>query len=102
MTMHLELTETAQDNAGGLISRNVYINNRRTSLRLEKEVWDALHEVADHNNKTIHELVNTISVNRPNNSSTTSAIRVYLISYYREGLHNSLTCREDRVFRKID
>lgn len=101
MTTFLEIAETAQVHAGGLITRNVYIHTRRTSLRLEIEMWDALQEVADRNNKTIHELCSIISANRPANSSTTSAIRVYLISYYREGLHNSLTCREEGAFRKI-
>ncbi len=71
--------------AGGtstLVNRNVTIGGRRTSLRLEPALWDALDEACRREGMTRHELCTTID--RPGRASTlTAAVRVFIVSYFR-------------------
>ncbi len=65
-----------------LILRNVVIDGRRTSLRLESEMWMAMDQIAALEGMTIHQLCSRVAnVRRP--SSLTSAIRVFLLAYFR-------------------
>ena len=68
-----------------LICRNIRINGRRTSLRMETDMWDALHDVARHRGVTPDVLVSEIERDR-GNSSTTAALRVYMLRFYRTAL----------------
>ena len=43
-----------------LFSRNVKVNGRRTSMRLEGEIWEALEEISERENLTINELCSQI------------------------------------------
>jgi predicted DNA-binding ribbon-helix-helix protein len=65
-----------------LISRNVTIAGRRTSLRLEKEMWEALADIASREGMTIHELCTLIEGVR-GRSSRTSAVRAFVVAYLR-------------------
>ena len=65
-----------------LISKNVTINGRRTSLRLEKTSWEAMVDICQCEGMTIHELCSLID-NRREGSSRTSAVRAFIVSYYR-------------------
>ena len=75
-------TTTDSHRASTLISRNVSINARRTSLRLEPSMWDALAEIARRENMTIHQLCTQVDARR-HESSLTAAIRVFTLSYFR-------------------
>jgi len=66
-----------------LLNRNVWIGRRRTSLRLEPAMWQALEEVAGNSGLTIHEVCTLIDERR-RESSLTAAVRVFLLSYYRD------------------
>lgn len=66
----------------GLISRNVTINGWRTSLRLENEIWEAVSEICEHENVTVHQLF-TLVDGRRGRSSRTSAIRAFIVAYFR-------------------
>lgn len=68
--------------ASTLISRNVSIRGRRTSLRLEPAMWDALAEIARRERMTVHALCTAIDERR-RESSLTAAIRVFALSYFR-------------------
>ena len=68
--------------ASTLVSRNVTVNARRTSLRLEPPMWDALTEIARRENMTIHQLCALVDARR-HESSLTAAIRVFALSYFR-------------------
>ena len=68
--------------ASTLVSRNVSVNARRTSLRLEPPMWDALEEIARRENMTIHQLCTQVDARR-HESSLTAAIRVFTLSYFR-------------------
>ncbi|MEC8847027.1 MAG: ribbon-helix-helix domain-containing protein, partial [Pseudomonadota bacterium] len=39
-----------------LISRNIYVNGHRTSMRLEPEVWRALEDIAGFESQAINAL----------------------------------------------
>ena len=65
-----------------LVNRNITIAGRRTSVRLEQLMWDALYEIAARENMTVHEVCGKIESSR-NESSLTAGIRVYILSYFR-------------------
>jgi predicted DNA-binding ribbon-helix-helix protein len=71
-----------QDRASTLVSRNVSIAGRRTSLRLEPAMWDALGEIARRERMTVHQLCSEVD-RRRQESSLTAAIRVFALSYFR-------------------
>lgn len=66
-----------------LISRNLTIMGRRTSVRLEPEMWDALHDIADREGTSIHSICSLVNLRKVRESSLTAAIRVFLLLYYR-------------------
>ena len=65
-----------------LVNRNVTIGRRRTSLRLEPAMWDALEEVCRREEMSQHELCAMIDERR-RASSLTAAIRVFIVNYFR-------------------
>lgn len=65
-----------------LVNRNVTIQGRRTSLRLEPAMWDALHEIAQRESTSVHELCTRVELDRQE-STLTAAIRVYILGYFR-------------------
>ena len=68
---------------GSLISRNVTIRGRRTSLRLEQQVWDSLDEICQRERLNLHLLCTHVESLR-NSSSRTSAVRTFALIYFRE------------------
>ena len=68
--------------ASTLVNRNVTIGRRRTSLRLEPAMWDALEEICRREEMSPHELCAMIDERR-RSSSLTAAIRVFIVNYYR-------------------
>src|SRR5579885_538615 len=53
-----------------LRSGNVTVAGRRTSIRLEPAMWQALHEIAAREGKTMHALVTEIERGRAQSSLT--------------------------------
>jgi predicted DNA-binding ribbon-helix-helix protein len=66
-----------------LISRNISLADRRTSIRLEPEMWDALHEICAREGRSVHEICTEIDRQR-NQSGLTAGVRVYILTYFRE------------------
>lgn len=66
-----------------LVNRNVTIRGRRTSLRLEPAMWDALHEVAQREGASVHDICSRVEFSRQE-STLTAAIRVFILAYFRE------------------
>lgn len=66
-----------------MLSRNVRIHNRRTSVRLEPAMWAALNEIATAENCTIHDLCGAVHDLKEEGVSFTAALRVFLMEYYR-------------------
>lgn len=68
--------------SSSLINRNVVVDGRRTSIRLEADMWDALTEVCQREGCRIHELATMVNSTR-RESTLTAAIRVFIMNYYR-------------------
>ena len=66
-----------------LVSRNITVLGRRTSVRLEPEMWMALREIAAREQCTMHDICTLISVRKNPRTSLTGAIRVFLMLYFR-------------------
>lgn len=65
-----------------LINRNVMADSGRTSMRLEPELWDALTEICDREAWSVSDVVSAARRTCPD-SGRTSAVRVFLLSYFR-------------------
>jgi predicted DNA-binding ribbon-helix-helix protein len=65
-----------------LQSRNIVVAGRRTSMRLEPDMWRALADIAEREERSLHELCTMVHRLR-RRSSLTSAVRVFILSYYR-------------------
>lgn len=72
---------TAVNNS--LISKNVTVNGRRTSLRLESASWLALSDICKFEDVSLHVLCSMIEQQRQG-SSRTSAVRAFIVSYFRK------------------
>jgi predicted DNA-binding ribbon-helix-helix protein len=66
-----------------LVSRNITVLGRRTSVRLEPEMWAALRDIASREKCKIHDICSLIQVRKNPKTSLTAAIRVFLMLYYR-------------------
>ncbi|MGH1376529.1 MAG: ribbon-helix-helix domain-containing protein [Alphaproteobacteria bacterium] len=66
-----------------LISRNITIFGRRTSIRLEPDMWVALNDIADRERCSVHDICALVYVRKSEATSLTAAIRVFLMLYYR-------------------
>lgn len=71
------------ENKTTLVSRNITVLGKRTSVRLEPEMWNALREIARREQCKIHDICSLISLRKNNDTSLTAAIRVFLMLYYR-------------------
>lgn len=65
-----------------LISRNVTLSDRRTSIRLEPEMWDALAEICTRESRSLHDICRQIDRERTQ-SGLTAGVRVFILSYFR-------------------
>ncbi|MGH6914803.1 MAG: ribbon-helix-helix domain-containing protein [Kiloniellales bacterium] len=60
----------------------MFVADRRTSLRLEPAMWEALGEICQREGLTLHQLCTQVD-RRRQSSSLTAAIRVFIVSYFR-------------------
>ena len=65
-----------------LVSRNVMGDARRTSMRLEPELWDALAEMCRREQLATRDMVRRIGA-RAAPGGRTSAVRVQVLAYFR-------------------
>jgi predicted DNA-binding ribbon-helix-helix protein len=65
-----------------VIKRSILINGKKTSVSLENEFWDALHEIAKYKNTTAARLAGEIS-RQCSTVNLSSAIRVYVYKHFR-------------------
>lgn len=71
-----------------LLSRNVVIAGRRTSMRLEPEMWDALEAIASDAGFSINELITLARTQEATN--LTSGVRIMLLDYFRYLVHDKI------------
>ena len=65
-----------------LVSRNVMGDFRRTSMRLEPELWDALEEMCQREHMAARDMVRRIGA-KAGPGGRTSAVRVEVLGYFR-------------------
>ena len=66
-----------------LVSRNVSVNGRRTSLRLEPEFWESLDEIARREGVDVNAVVARVDAQRAHGGGLTSAVRTFVLCYFR-------------------
>ncbi|MBY6265462.1 aryl-sulfate sulfotransferase [Azospirillum sp. 412522] len=67
-----------------MASRTIPLPNRRARLRLEEAVWNGLDDIARKERRPVQELCREVDALRPSNTPLTSAIRNYVLDYYRQ------------------
>lgn len=72
-----------QSAASTLISHNVMINGHRTSVRLEKEMWIGIKDIARLERCSVHTLCSEIAQRKRPGTSLTAAIRVFIMCYFQ-------------------
>jgi len=65
-----------------LVFRNVTVGSKRTSLRLEQTIWDAVAEICQRENLSLGELCGRLNERR-REATLTAALRVYVLCYYK-------------------
>lgn len=68
--------------ASFLLNRNVTVRGRRTSMKLEPDMWDALDEICQREQVSVHEIC-TLIAERHQGNNLTAAMRVFILGYYR-------------------
>ncbi|HPF78783.1 MAG TPA: ribbon-helix-helix domain-containing protein [Alphaproteobacteria bacterium] len=71
------------ENKSSLVSRNITVLGKRTSVRLEPEMWREMKNISERENCSIHDLCSLISLRKSKRTSLTAAIRVFLMLYFR-------------------
>ena len=69
--------------SGRVAPRNIYLGPRRTSLRLEAIMWEALADIARDQGKTVDDVILELSRERPHDLNLSAAIRVFIVEFYR-------------------
>ena len=90
-SMGFELS-AENDKKSVLESRNVTVGNKRTSMRLEQQMWTSLEKIARTEGVTINNLCTQIDLRR-RDVGLTSATRVFIICYFRHLVHQHETDR---------
>lgn len=63
------------------VCRNARIGGRRTSIRMEPILWEALEDIAKREQKDITYLLSLIDQRR-DGAGLTSSVRAFIIAYY--------------------
>jgi predicted DNA-binding ribbon-helix-helix protein len=66
-----------------LINRNIVASRGRSSMRLEPEIWDALHEICRREHVALGDLVRRVE-GELEIGGRTSAVRVFVFKYFRD------------------
>ena len=81
--MKESLKEDAYLGQSSLVSRNITVLKRRTSIRLEPEMWASLNDIAMREHCSVHDICTLVYVRKKPETSLTAAIRVFIMLYYR-------------------
>lgn len=68
-----------------LLCKNVIVNGRRTSMRLDKETWQALSDICKREGVALYKLCSLIDLSK-GGSGLSSATRLFVLTYYRHSL----------------
>ena len=65
-----------------LVCKNVIVNGRRTSMRLDRETWISLSDICQREGITIHQLCSKIDRTK-GPSGLSAATRLFVLTYFR-------------------
>jgi len=68
-----------------LVSRNVTVGQKRTSVRLEPEMWRALEDLCQREAISINAFCTEVA-RKGRRSSFTSALRAEIVTYFQQAL----------------
>ena len=100
-SLELEREPAQRGARSSLVNRNVTVAGRRTSVRLEPAMWEALRHICRREKRSLNDLVTEVDQARTI-SSLTAALRVYLLKYFlaasteeghRRAGHGDALCR---------
>ena len=63
-----------------LVCKNVIVNGRRTSMRLDQEIWNSLSDICQKEDMNIHQLCSKID-SQKGNSGLSGAVRLFVLTY---------------------
>jgi predicted DNA-binding ribbon-helix-helix protein len=66
-----------------LVSRDLVICGRKTTVCLEDKMWGSLNVIAEHKGCSVHDLCSLVCEQKTNDQGVSSAIRMFLMLYYR-------------------
>ncbi len=72
--------------SGPPIKRSLTLKGHRTSVSLEDEFWRAFRDIAEKKQQPINALAADIDVARDPDTGLASAIRVFVLNWYRDKL----------------
>ncbi len=70
--------------SGPPVKRSLTLKGHRTSVSLEDEFWRAFRDIAEEKQQPINALAADIDVARDPDTGLASAIRVFVLNWYRD------------------
>ncbi|MDP4797169.1 MAG: ribbon-helix-helix domain-containing protein [Rhodospirillales bacterium] len=77
----------------GMMTRNIVIGNRRTTIRLEGAMWDAFDEICQKLEASPHDICTQID-NERSGVNRAQAIRAAVVKYLRLSLNTNTSASE--------
>jgi predicted DNA-binding ribbon-helix-helix protein len=76
-----------------IVKRSVVLSGHKTSISLEDAFWNSLKEIARSDNMSLSDLITEIDSAR-HHGNLSSAIRLFVLDFYREQLFNRPDVRD--------
>jgi predicted DNA-binding ribbon-helix-helix protein len=85
-----------------LLNKIIFVNKRRTSMRLSIEEWDSLKEICKIENIAKNELLSLIEDNSPESLGLTYSTRLFMLKYFRDATTSKghKTANHGKIIRK--
>lgn len=78
----LEPAQTTGADSDAMLVRNIYIDGRRTSIRIERIFWQALLVIAAQEEASVNEIATEIAAGNAGGLNFTSALRCFVLDYW--------------------
>lgn len=84
-----------------IVKRSVIVARHKTSVSLEGEFWSSLREIAASGDMSVTELITAINSGR-HHGNLSSAIRLFVLAFYREQFAEHVEIRGNRKYQILD
>jgi predicted DNA-binding ribbon-helix-helix protein len=78
-----------------ILKRSVVLRGHKTSISVEDAFWNSVKEIAGSGQMSVSDLLSAIDSGR-HHGNLSSAIRLFVLNFYREQLHERLDTRDKR------